>query len=138
MWRFVSEVISTCVSVVQKHSSLYLQSLNHDRMQQPSNLFFSPLEEDQRCLQAAQAASAEQVGLWGDLCQSDGEGPQPSGVNLSDCQAKYCKSLAITETVKGQMQFPELFTQLEAPPPLSELPRIGRIKVGGERGRVGF
>lgn len=61
----------------------------------------------------------EQVGLWEDLVQPDGRAPglQPSGVNLSNCQAKYCKSLAITETVKGQMQFPELFTQSEAPPP---------------------
>lgn len=61
----------------------------------------------------------EQVGLWEDLGQPDGRAPglQPSGVNLSNCQAKYCKSLAITETVKGQMQFPELFTQSEPPPP---------------------
>lgn len=75
-------------------------------------------EEDQRRLRAAQAGRWTSGALRRPLpVRQRAPGPQPSGVNLSDCQAKYCKSLAITETVKGQMQFPALFTQLEAPNP---------------------
>lgn len=100
-----------------------------------SHSFCAP-EEDQRRLTAAWAGRWTSGALSGALpVRRRAPGLQPSGVNLSDCQAKYCKSPAITETVKGHMQFPELFTQLEGPPP--ELPRIGRIKLV-ERGKVGF
>lgn len=92
----------------------------HGRKQKPPNL--SLVRKRIRRGLELPGLGGEQVGLWEDLGQPDGRAPglQPSGVNLSNCQAKYCKSLAITETVKGQMQFPELFTQSEAPPPFSK------------------
>lgn len=76
----------------------------------------SRLEKDQRWLKAAKAGRWTSGALRRPLpVRQRAPGLQPSGVNLSVCQTKYCKSLAITETVKGQMQFPELFTQLEDP-----------------------
>lgn len=76
----------------------------------------SRLEEDQRQLRAAQARRWTSGALRSPLpVRRRAPGLQTSGVNLSDCQAKYWKRLAITETVKGHTQFPELFTQLESP-----------------------
>lgn len=95
----------------------------------------SRFEVDQQRLRTAQAGRWTSGALRSPLpVRRNASGPQPSGVNLSDCQAKYCKRLAITQTVKGHTQFPELFTQLDAPPP-PQLPRIGWIKLV-ERGKA--
>lgn len=85
----------------------------------------SRLEEDQRQLRAAQAGRWTSGALRSPLpVRQRASGLQPSGVNLSDCQAKYCKRFAITQTVKGHTQFPELFTQLEGPPSRSAKNRL--------------
>lgn len=73
-------------------------------------------EEDQQWLRVAQAGRWTSGSLRSPLpVRRRASGLQPSGVNLSDCQAKYSKRLAITQTVKGHTQFPQLFTQLEGP-----------------------
>lgn len=144
-WSWKRRSLSRCrqttwngsVCVGQRTFRLQLRSLSRSWMLQPPTL---PLTLKRI------SGGSELPGLGGEqvrLLRSPlpvrrrAPGLQPSGVNLSDCQAKYGKRLAITETVKGHTQFPELFTQLEAPHPffVPDLPRIGRIKMA-ERGRA--